>query len=145
MPPPPPQLFLDEPPQKKTKKINSPSRFYLFLKIFFMIPLPDVIVINMKTKFSIPILQSTLFGWKKKNKKRNKKKPRANQKKEKSNPFFLGHRSLIKVLLIFLVTPPPLTFSLIFLGSPTLLESHFSHAPHSPENPTSPTPHLIKN
>lgn len=61
-PPPLPQLFLDEPPQKKTKKINSPSRFYLFFKIFFMIPLPDVIVINMKTKFSIPILQSTLFG-----------------------------------------------------------------------------------
>ena len=43
-------IFLDDP---STKKFNRPSRFYLFL-IFSIIPLLHVVVLTMKTKFTIP-------------------------------------------------------------------------------------------
>ena len=58
---------------------NPPSRFYLTFSIISL--LLDVIVLTMKTKFTIPILQRAV---------RLKKKKNTNHKKEKSNTFVLG-------------------------------------------------------
>ena len=53
-----------------------------------IIPLLDVIVLTMKTKFTIPILQRAL--------QLKKKHAHKNQKNAKSTLLFLGHRTLIK-------------------------------------------------
>ena len=83
-PPPLIAFFLDDPPtHTRTKKLTLPKDF-TFL-IFSIIPLLDVIVLNMKTKLTIPILQKALQSTR-------------TQIKRKSSQtlLFLGHRSLIK-------------------------------------------------
>ena len=67
-------IFLDDtpppPPPLTKKKINPPLRFYL---TFSITPLLDAIVLTMKTKFTIPILQTALRLKKKKTQiKRNR-------------------------------------------------------------------------
>ena len=76
-------IFLDDPPLTTHKKKSLPQDF-TFL-IFSIIPLLDVIVLTMKTKLTIPILQRALRS------KRTQIKRKRGQ-----TLLFLGHRSLIK-------------------------------------------------
>ena len=69
-------FFLDDPPPP-------PSRFYLF--IFSIIPILDVIVLTMKTKFTIPISTTGSSSVKK----------NTNQKKEKLNQLYILYSNTV--------------------------------------------------
>ena len=75
---------MNSPPTTHKKKINPLLLDFTFL-IFSIIPLLDVIVLTMKTKLTIPILQRAL------------RSKRTQIKRMRSQTLlFLGHRSLIK-------------------------------------------------
>ena len=68
-------IFLDDPPP--------PLQDFTFL-IFSIIPILDVIVLTMKTKFTIPVLQGAL-----------QLKKNTNQKKEKLNQLYILYSNTV--------------------------------------------------